>query len=167
MSQLFDLCKNSLADSNVEVTLRSIHLSGSQLNFRALSHRRTPQDAIGLSDTNQYLYRRQSDYFRANKKPLSAVKDMIGSQATKAMHVLAKFAHHAQSCGVWKRMGEFNHVEAYPASYKEFLLTKKLLMNQTSRANEDIQDAAICAVSHIYFVRIVELRSPSNRSSDQ
>lgn len=166
MSQLFDLCKNSLADSNVEVTLAIDTPLGFSTEFQNFITSRTPQSAIGLSDTNQYLYRKTERLlFERHKKPLSAVKDMIGSQATKGMHVLAKFAHHAQSCGVWSDNGRnLIAIEAYPASYKKSRLTKKLLNEiKLPVTNEDIQDAAICAVvAHIFRTNRGELWSPSN-----
>lgn len=41
--------------------------------------------------------------FAAGLRPLSAVKDMIGSQASKGMHVLARFARSPVRCGVWSQ----------------------------------------------------------------
>lgn len=51
-------------------------------------------------------------------KPLSAIKDMIGSQATKGMHVLAKFAPKIERCGVWTDAAGFTVIEAYPSGCK-------------------------------------------------
>jgi predicted nuclease with RNAse H fold len=166
VSQLFDLCKNSLADINVEVTLAIDTPLGFSTEFQNLITLRTPQSIIGLSDTNQYLYRKTERLlFERRKRPLSAIKDMIGSQATKGMHALAKFAHHSRSCGVWSDNGRnLIAIEAYPASCKESRLTKELLNEiKLPATNEDIQDAAICAVvAHIFRTSRGELWPPSN-----
>jgi predicted nuclease with RNAse H fold len=165
LSQLFDLCKNHLTNSNIEVTLAIDTPLGFSTEFQNLITRRTPQSTIGLSESNQYLYRKtERQLFERHKKPLSAIKDMIGSQATKGMHVLAKFAHHSHSCGVWDDRQILTAIEAYPASCKKSALTSKLLKNINLRmANDDIHDAAICAVvAHIFRTNRGELWPPSN-----
>lgn len=40
---------------------------------------------------------------------------MIGSQATKGMHVLVCFAPKIVECGVWSDGGNLTTIEAYPA----------------------------------------------------
>lgn len=166
LSQLFHLCKDSLANSNFEVTLAIDTPLGFSTEFQNLITSRTPQSVVGRSETNQYLYRKTERLlFERHKKPLSAIKDMIGSQATKGMHVLAKFAHEARSCGVWSDNGRnLIAIEAYPASCRESRLTKKLLSGIRLHAvNEDIRDAAICAiVAHIFRTNRTELWSPTN-----
>jgi len=166
VSRLFDLCKNKLLDTNIAVTLAIDTPLGFSTEFQNLITSRTPQSTIGLYDTNQYLYRKTERLlFERHKKPLSAIKDMIGSQATKGMHVLAKFAHHVQSCGEWSDDERtLVAIEVYPASCKESPLTKKLLNEvKLPVANRDIQDAAICAVvAHIFRTNRNKLWSPSN-----
>lgn len=51
-------------------------------------------------------------------KPLSSIKDMIGSQATKGMHTLARFCDINDTCGVWKYGDLITTIEAYPSAYK-------------------------------------------------
>jgi len=52
-------------------------------------------EPIADSASNPYLFRRtERILFEHGLNTLSAVKDMIGSQATKGMHALAKFAPH-------------------------------------------------------------------------
>jgi len=59
-------------------------------------------DSIDRSSENPYLFRRtECLLFERGLSPLSALKDMIGSQATKGMHVLARFAPQIETCGVW------------------------------------------------------------------
>ena len=166
VSQLFGLCKSSLTHNNFEVTLAIDTPLGFSTEFQSLITSRMAQSIVGRSDTNQYLYRRAERLlFERHKKPLSAIKDMIGSQATKGMHVLAKFARNVQSCGVWSDSGRnLIAIEAYPASCKESRLIKALLNGiKLPATNEDIRDAAICAVvAHIFRTNRGKLWSPSN-----
>lgn len=142
-----------MTNANVEVTLAIDTPLGFSTEFQNLVASRTPQSTIGLSESNQYLYRRtERQLFERHKKPLSAIKDMIGSQATKGMHVLAKFAPHSYSCGVWGDRQILTAIEAYPASCKKSALTNKLLKKiKLGEANGDIHDATVCAVvAHIF-----------------
>ncbi|MDT4850867.1 hypothetical protein FQZ97_850320 [compost metagenome] len=76
-------------------------------------------DAIEGSASNPYLFRQTERFlFERGLSPLSAVKDMIGSQATKGMHVLARFAPHIQQCGVWTDHKRLRAIEAYPSACK-------------------------------------------------
>jgi predicted nuclease with RNAse H fold len=165
VSQLFDLCKIHLTNVDVEVTLGIDTPLGFSTEFQNLVTSRTPQSSIGLSETNQYLYRRtERQLFERHKKPLSAIKDMIGSQSTKGMHVLAKFANHSHSCGVWSDKQTLTAIEVYPASCKKSALTSMLLKNvKPCAANDDILDAAICAVvAHIFRTNRDELWPPGD-----
>ena len=57
---------------------------------------------LGKSAKNPYLYRLTERRLAIEgKTPLSVVKDMIGSQSTKAIHAVAKFAPSLVSPGVW------------------------------------------------------------------
>jgi hypothetical protein len=76
-------------------------------------------EPIAQSNGNPYLFRRTEQFlFEHGLIPLSAVKDMIGSQATKGMHALAKFAPHRTSCGVWTDTRHLVSIEAYPSACK-------------------------------------------------
>lgn len=76
--------------------------------------------ALGRSQENPYLYRHSERWlFERGVTPLSPIKDMIGSQATKGMHVLARFAPHSVACGQWQsEQGELTVVEGYPSPAK-------------------------------------------------
>lgn len=66
--------------------------------------------SIEASNTNPYLFRRTEHYlFGQGLSPLSAIKDMIGSQTTKGMHVLARFALRIVECGVWYDRQQSHH----------------------------------------------------------
>jgi len=84
---------------------------------------------IDYSEANPYLYRyTERLLFSHGLKPLSAVKDMIGSQATKGMHVLAKYAPHQSALGVWSDMNKLTAIEAYPSACKRSEMMRELLM---------------------------------------
>lgn len=71
--------------------------------------------AIEGSSSNPYLFRQTERFlFERGLSPLSAVKDMIGSQATKGMHALARYAPDIEQCGVWTD----NRLLPYPAACK-------------------------------------------------
>lgn len=61
-----------------------------------------PSGPIGNSSSNPYLFRyTERLLFERGLSPLSSIKDMIGSQATKGMHVVARFDPVIERCGVW------------------------------------------------------------------
>src|SRR5262249_36547800 len=67
---------------------------------------------------NPYLFRQTETWLFENKFPcLSAIKDMIGSQATKGMHMIRKLKLKPvnKECGVWRR-GRVTAIETYPTS---------------------------------------------------
>ena len=104
------------------------------------------------SGRNHYLFRHTERHlFDRALKPLSAVKDMIGSQATKGMHVLAKFAPIVESCGVWTDGHGFRAIETYPTACKETKVVKTLRKIRKLPGPADIDDAYICAlVAHLF-----------------
>ncbi len=84
-------------------------------------------DAIERSSENPYLFRRTERLlFERGLSPLSALKDMIGSQATKGMHVLARFAPRIDTCGVWTDGTRLRAIEAYPSACKRSSLIAEL-----------------------------------------
>ena len=65
---------------------------------------------------------------------------MIGSQTTKAMHVVAKFANDVTSCGVWSDGNFLTIIETYPAA------CGRIKVKETEKLeNKDLDDALICA----------------------
>lgn len=162
--QLFDLCGSKLSDTNFEATLAIDTPLGFSTEFQNLITSREPQLSVGSSDTNEYLYRKTERLlFERQKRPLSAIKDMIGSQATKGIHVLAKFAPHSLSCGVWSDRLIITAIEAYPACCKKSALINNFLNKiNLSAVHRDIHDAAICAIiAHIFRSRPDQLWPPS------
>lgn len=83
--------------------------------LRPHDQRRRPVEDIGQSAANPYLFRHTERRLVAEGiTPLSAIKDMIGSQATKAMHVVARFAPKRLSPGVWTDGSGLTVIETYP-----------------------------------------------------
>ncbi|QKX17310.1 DUF429 domain-containing protein [Microbulbifer sp. YPW1] len=120
---------------------------------------------IGNSAANPYLFRYTEHFlFRHGLKPLSAVKDMIGSQATKGMHVLARFAPEVAATGVWCNGSALTAFEAYPSACKSSTRVRELLQKYRTESaltqgeawdiagfgfgidHEDKRDALLCAL---------------------
>lgn len=110
------------------------------------------------NSSNQYLFRRTERFlFAHGLKPLSAVKDQIGSQATKGMHAVAKFSPNNIRCGVWGDgsglgSGLLTSIEAYPSSCKNSNIIKNKLKSINNKPRDkDKYDALICAlVANLY-----------------
>lgn len=114
------------------------------------------------SSQNPYLFR-QCERLLAERgfKPLSAIKDMIGAQATKGIHALAKFVPDSVSTGVWQHQS-ITAIEAYPSPCRESKyitaltnMTKWPLVSAESEGplmtngkvrHQDHIDALICAL---------------------
>lgn len=78
---------------------------------------------------NPYLYRyTERELFAHGFSPLSAVKDMIGSQATKGLHLLRKFGFTTSENGVWQlnqssqNQCQHSALESYPTVLKNLRL---------------------------------------------
>jgi hypothetical protein len=109
-------------------------------------------EPIGQSNTNPYLFRHTERFlFEHGLTPLSAVKDMIGSQATKGIHALAKFAPHRTSCGVWTDSRHLVAIEAYPSACKTSLTMAMLRQGYPTLDHEDKTDALTCALLAYLF----------------
>lgn len=118
------------------------------------------------SETNPYLFRQTEQFlFKHGLKPLSAIKDMIGSQATKAIHVLSRFAGHRSSCGVWTGADVLTAIEAYPSASASSQTIGELMaqyaMHETTGTpkpnygpefdHQDKVDALVCALTAWLF----------------
>lgn len=84
---------------------------------------------IDRNDFNPYLFRATERFLMSRGiRPLSAVKDMIGSQATKAQHVVGRFASSLLETGIWTDGAYLGVTEAYPSAAhrsESFLLLRR------------------------------------------
>ncbi len=101
LGRLFDLCLPAFQDDSTRVILAIDTPLGFSRELAQLVTRAAISEPVGESATNAYLFQRTERFqFERGLRPLLAVKDMIGIQATKGMHVLAKFAPVVARCGV-------------------------------------------------------------------
>ncbi|MGN8261618.1 hypothetical protein ACLEJW_20120 [Pseudomonas sp. SMSB3] len=109
-----------------------------------------PSGPIGNSSSNPYLFRyTERLLFERGLSPLSAIKDMIGSQATKGMHVVARFAPVIERCGVWTDTLRLRVIETYPAACKHspaMAALRAVSATDTGLGHADQDDALICAL---------------------
>lgn len=120
--------------------------------FVGLASGQQSVEPIGPSNTNPYLFRHTERFlFAHGLTPLSAIKDMIGSQATKGIHTLAKFAPHRTSCGVWTDARNLVAIEAYPSACKSSTTIAKLRRAYPALDHEDKTDALTCALVAYLF----------------
>lgn len=117
------------------------------------------------SSDNPYLYRHtERVLFAQGFSPLSAVKDMIGSQATKGLHFLRKFGFSSSPSGVWQlnpssqNQCKYSALESYPTVLKTSALVAQYIEQLSSQTNfnswhQDIQDAAYCAIAALLYQR--------------
>ncbi|MBE0576858.1 MAG: hypothetical protein IH613_13295 [Desulfuromonadales bacterium] len=173
--RLFSLCQVELPDSTRAILAIDTPLGFSQA-FIQLVTKLKCETQICQSDSNPYLFRKTEQFlFEHGLAPLSAIKDMIGSQATKGMHVLARFAPKVAQCGVWVDSDLLTIIEAYPSSCKGSALMDDLLrkflvaecidppMKQWVEGldHPDKVDALICALlAHVFTFQQSELAAP-------
>ena len=170
LQAILDRCQIEQTTPDIQAVLSiDTPLGFSQAFTRLVSQRENTAEPIGPSQTNPYLYRQTARYlFDHVLRPLSSVKDMIGSQATKGMHVLAKFGLGASRCGVWSDGKGLTAIEAYPAACKDSLLFQGLLDRYTidgswleALDHQDKVDALICAlVGHTFYHDEAKLAQP-------
>lgn len=149
--RLFALCQAE-APGDACVTLAIDTPLGFSQAFVRLVTQQGAAGEIGRSDTNPYLFRQTERFlFERGLKPLSAIKDMIGSQATKGMHALAKFAPHVPRCGVWSDGQQLTAIEAYPSACKHSATINALQRPFGRLAHDDLDDALTCALLAYLF----------------
>jgi predicted nuclease with RNAse H fold len=114
------------------------------------------------SAANPYLFRAtERILFKRGAAPLSAVKDMIGSQATKGMHVVAKFARSIESCGVWTDGNSLTVLESYPSACRNSTTIKTLRSRFAPLDHKDKEDALTCAlIANFYATQRSLLAAP-------
>lgn len=149
VARLFELC--SARHGGHPVVLAIDTPLAFSTSFVKLITQLQPTEPIEDSRSNPYLYR-YTERFLSERgvQPLSPVKDMIGSQATKGMHVLAKFVPQIESCGIWRSAG-LVAIEAYPSPCKRSRLISNLRHDLPIFATDDENDALTCALmGHLF-----------------
>lgn len=159
---LFALCGAQATVGDTPVTLAIDTPLGFSQEFVRLVTGLQAAGALGSSGTNPYLFRQTERWlFEHGLKPLSAIKDMIGSQATKGMHVLARFAPTLVRCGVWQG-GSLTAIEAYPSACKTSSTIHALQEPFGKLAHDDLDDALTCAfVAWLFSVQPEKLAPPA------
>jgi len=145
---LLQLCRIDVPTGQMIATMAIDTPLGFSTEFvKLVDHRQQYEDDIEKSSANPYLFRRTERFlFQKGLTPLSAVKDMIGSQATKGIHALAKFSPIVSSCGVWTDKKSLTVIEAYPSGCKGSQTIAKLRADYGALGHEDKEDAMICAL---------------------
>ena len=150
--RLFGLCDGGIFEKDAEVILAIDTPLGFPQEFLSLANGLKGVSVVNDSATNRYLYRRTERYlFELGLKPLSPIKDMIGSHATKGMHVLGKFAPKLASCGVWNNQKGFVAIESYPTACRNAPLVRKLREGFGPTNHSDAEDALVCALMAYLF----------------
>lgn len=164
LNALFAKCKAELPAGVVAVTMAIDTPLGLSDEFVALIARQGCVEPNETSGLNRYLFRHTERHlFERGLKPLSAIKDMIGSQATKGMHVLARFAKQIESCGVWTDGYGFRAIETYPTACRNTPAVKKLLKGSKPLGHDDKDDAHVCAVvAHLFATDRDTLEEPDD-----
>lgn len=167
IKQLFALC-NSTSPNQGRYTIAIDTPLGFSDAFIRLVTQRQHLGVLGTSSTNSYLYRVTEQYlFDRGLKPLSAIKDMIGSQATKGMHVLAKFKFQPIRCGVWSDDKQIVAIEAYPSACKNSASMIALQKPYGKLGHQDLDDALTCALMAFLFDTRNESLSPAISSASE
>ena len=166
IAEISDLCGVSDTDTTSIVMAIDTPL-GFPTAFVDLVTRQKSACEIGeKSGVNPYLFRQTERYlFEHGLHPLSSVKDMIGSQATKGMHFLSKFASKQLSRGIWTDGSSLTVIEAYPSACKKSSIVRKYCekIGETFMY-EDINDALTCTVIAYLFDRYRgKLQQPTNQ----
>ena len=144
---LFSLCGASLPHAQGRCILAIDAPLGFPDAFVNLVARRQPVETIGDARNNPYLLRETERHLIARgHQPLSPIKDMIGSQATKGMHVLARLAPQNERCGVWTDGKRLRVIEAYPSACRHSPQIATLRRKYPSLGHQDKEDALICAL---------------------
>jgi hypothetical protein len=122
--------------------------------FTDLVNRRVPAGEIGDSSQNPYLFR-ESEFqlFSRGWRPLSPVKDMIGSQATKGIHFLAKFAPEEVETALWSDGHHLAALESYPSVCRHSPVLQKARLPLPPMRHADMEDALWCALLAQLFLK--------------
>ncbi|MDU0356225.1 hypothetical protein RS130_22150 [Paraglaciecola aquimarina] len=166
INALFDLCKTEYIGGNLTLAIDT-PLGFSQDLCDLITGKITDCDTA--SALNPYLFRHTERYLAEwGYTPLSAIKDMIGSQSTKGIHTLTKFIPNIKETGIWQD-SDLTAIEAYPSPCVRSALILELqqkaglswIVNETGHdlicdkllPTQDHVDAFVCALIAQLFVK--------------
>lgn len=132
------------------------------------------------ADHNPYLFREQELALFAIGRPLSVVRDMIGSQSTKGIHFLLSARLEPKELGIWLDADRSTRaLETYPAlALRDVALdehAKRLGIEadhregveHTTAWKSDVRDAIACAlVAWLYRTAPEQLVSPDSEADE-
>lgn len=163
IAELFGLCNAGSPPAQGAVTLAIDTPLGFPREFIELVSQGSAAQTIGASASNPYLFRQTERHlFGLGLTPLSAVKDMIGSQATKALHLLARVARQRAGCGVWTDGERLTVIEAYPSACRPSagMADLRRRVEHAPFGHPDEEDALTCALTAYLFARQPEMLTP-------
>ncbi len=144
VATLFELCGTEFPDESEAILAVDTPLGFSTAFHDLIAKSQPTGQLIGPHAENPYLFRAtERELYKRGVKPLSAVKDMIGSQATKGIHLVHKLFEPFE-LGVF-RSGPIIAIEAYPAPSKKSAVIKSRLKS-TEFPSGDEADAFVCAL---------------------
>lgn len=146
LTKLFGLCRVERKPEDCRVTIAIDAPLAFPASLIALLTAGRIEPAIGDSATNPYLYRFTERRLATSRVPLSVVKDMIGSQSTKAIHAVNKFAPVVEALGVWCDGGATRLIETYPAECLRRSGEVDEFHLDGVEGHKDIVDAGVCAL---------------------
>ena len=154
--------KNGKSRDAIVILNQNLEIVGKPWRGNLRVTRLQPVNNIGKSDSNPYLYRHTEHHlFRHGLRPRSAIKDMIGSQATKGMHTVAKFAPRLLSRGVWTDGIGLTAIEGYPSACKKSETIMALWSRFRPLSHEDLDDALTCAfLAYLFATDREQLDNP-------
>ena len=166
LSAVLNLCSLTRDDEIVHATIAIDAPLAFPRGFVRLIERGKPLDRVGnKSAENQYLFRFTERRLASAGiiHPLSPIKDMIGSQATKAMHLISRLNLQRIKPGVWSDNDCLTAIETNPSLCR-------VRLKQTSNMNGaegDIADARMCAqIARDYQLRPNSLESPPQNAPE-
>lgn len=165
LEKLFQLCGSSLPGLDAKYILAiDTPLGFSDAFVRLVSERKAIGEVTGESAMNPYLFRQTERFlYQRGLRPLSPIKDMIGSQATKGIHVLSHYAPRISSCGVWADGQRLTAIEAYPSACKQSADMARLRESFPVIGHPDKEDALICAlVGYLHTMNPEKLAHPGD-----
>lgn len=151
--ELFEMCGATAPQNLGSVTIAIDAPLGFPDAVLSLSAFRKSSAPATSAAQNEYLFRKtERSLALRGWRPLSVIQDQIGSQATKAMHALARFAPRVESCGVWTDGGSLRAIETYPAVCREAPAIRALTGSFPTQPHKDEDDAIVCALIAAKFV---------------